>query len=90
LPGKRGGLLVDVGAEERVGFLKALLTQVLSASSINGRLAERLTKEPPRLLVRAPMPSWGRARGELKCRVGTAEELGVESGYCNPYPCVTL
>jgi hypothetical protein len=72
-------LLVDIGAEERVGVLRALLTQVSSASSINGRLAERLTKEPTRLLVRVPLASYGRAPGELKCRVGTAEELGVES-----------
>jgi hypothetical protein len=84
-------LLVHVGAEERVGFLRALLTQVSSASSINGRLDERLTKEPTRLLLRVRMPSYGRARGELKCRVGTADwGLKVESGYCKPYPCVTL
>jgi hypothetical protein len=66
-------------AEERVGFLRALLTQVSLALSINGRLAERLTKEPTRRLVRVPLVSYGRAPAELKYRVRIVEELRVKS-----------
>lgn len=68
-----------MSAEERVGFLRALLTQVSLALSINGRLAKRLTKEPTRRLVYIPLASYSRAPAELKCRVGTAEELRVKS-----------
>jgi hypothetical protein len=53
--------------------------QVSLASSINSRLAKRLTKEPTWLLIRIPMPSYSQARGELKYRVEITEELGFQS-----------